>query len=231
VRRFYTRVALLLVLAFNFACIYAAVGSAQTPPASQPGAKTDEKTKPKVSPEVLKKYVGRYEIPVGIIPISTLDVSLENGELWVKPSAVKKRHLIYKSRTLFTDELEGTPVGFTRDDEGNVVSLAFTFEGEAYAAQRIELPPPSLKGNTTFHLKGHADASIVVLAGSFNNWNQSQLLFGREGDEWVCRIDLEPGVYTYKFSVDGDWLLDPSNRDTAEDEAGNVNNIIEVKEQ
>ena len=71
----------------------------------------------------------------------------------------------------------------------------------------------------------------VVLTGSFNNWNQSQLLFAREGDEWVCRVDLDPGVYQYKFIVDGDWLLDPSNPDTAEDEAGNVNNVIEVKGQ
>jgi len=86
-----------------------------------------------------------------------------------------------------------------------------------------------VKGSTGFRLKGHADASLIVLTGAFNNWSQSQLLFAREGDEWVCRVDLDPGVYQYKFIVDGDWLLDPSNPDTAEDEAGNVNNVIEVK--
>ena len=95
--------------------------------------------------------------------------------------------------------------------------------------RRVELPPPSLKGNTTFRLKGYADADVVVLTGSFNNWNQSQLLFGREGGDWVCRIDLDPGVYQYKFIVDGNWLLDPANPDTAEDEAGNVNNVLEIK--
>ncbi|MDT5295515.1 MAG: hypothetical protein QOJ76_2395, partial [Acidobacteriota bacterium] len=36
-------------------------------------------------------------------------------------------------------------------------------------------------------------------------------------------------IYTYKFIVDGNWLLDPSNPDTAEDEAGNVNNVVEVR--
>jgi hypothetical protein len=127
--------------------------------------------------------------------------------------------------------LEGTPVTFDRDDEGKVVSLTFTYEGEPYTARRVELPAPSLRGNTTFRLKGHEDASVVALAGSFNAWNQSQLLFGREGGEWVCRVDLDPGVYTYKLIVDGDWLLDPSNPDTAEDEAGNVNNVLEVKRQ
>jgi 1,4-alpha-glucan branching enzyme len=93
----------------------------------------------------------------------------------------------------------------------------------------VELPPPSLKGTTSFRLKGYADASVVAVAGSFNNWNQSQILFAREGDGWVCRLDLKPGIYTYKFIVDGNWLLDPSNPDTAEDEAGNVNNVVEVR--
>jgi hypothetical protein len=179
--------------------------------------------------EALKKYAGRYELETGLIPVSTLDVTAEGGELWVKPTAVKRRRLLRKSRRVFTDEVAGTPVRFDFDEAGRAVALTFVYEGEQFTARRVELPPPSLKGNTTFRLKGHPDAQVVALAGSFNNWNQSQLLFGREGDEWVCRLDLDPGVYTYKFIVDGNWLLDPSNPDTQEDEAGNVNNVIEVK--
>jgi len=179
--------------------------------------------------EALKGYAGRYELEVGLIPVSTLDVTAAGGELWMKPSNVKRRRLARKGRDSFTDEVAGTPVRFGRDDEGRVVSLTFVYEGEPYTARRVELPPPSSKGNTTFRLKGHPDAALVVLTGSFDNWSQSQLLFAREGDEWVCRVDLDPGVYQYKFIVDGDWLLDPSNPDTAEDEAGNVNNVIEVK--
>jgi hypothetical protein len=202
--------------------------SAQTPPAQQtPAQKSGAKSK--LSPEVLKRYAGRYELEVGLIPVSTLDVTLADGELWVKPTGSKRRRLFHKSKTTFTDEVEGTPVTFNRDDEGKIVGLTFTYEGEPFTARRVELPPPSLKGNTTFRLKGHDDASVVVLAGTFNEWNQSRLIFGREGNEWVCRIDLDPGVYQYKFIVDGDWLLDPSNPDTVEDEAGNVNNVLEVK--
>ncbi|HEX7957666.1 MAG TPA: glycogen-binding domain-containing protein, partial [Pyrinomonadaceae bacterium] len=141
----------------------------------------------------------------------------------------KRRRLTRARKAAFTDELTGKPVSFGRDDEGRVTSLTFFYEGEPYTARRVELPPASVKGNTTFRLRGYPDASVVVLAGSFNGWNQSQLLFGREGGEWVCRIDLDPGVYQYKLIVDGDWLLDPSNPDTAEDEAGNVNNVLEVK--
>lgn len=177
----------------------------------------------------LEKHTGRYELETGLIPVSTLDVTLEGGELWVKPSGLRKRRLLRQSRPAFTDEATRTPVSFGFDKEGRVVSLTFQYEGESFTARRVELPPPSLKGSTTFRLKGHAGAKVVALAGSFNMWNGSQLLFGRDGDEWVCRVDLEPGRYTYKFVVDGDWMLDPANPETEEDEAGNVNSVVEIK--
>lgn len=191
------------------------------PPQQQPARKID--------PEALKKYVGRYQLDAGIIPISTLDVTLESNELWVKPSVVKKRKLLHKSKTVFVDEIEGTPLSFNKDADGKIVSVDFEYEGAKYTAARVTLPPPSLKGNTTFRLKGYADASIVALAGSFNNWNQSQYIFGREGDDWICRIDLEPGEHAYKFIVDGNWLLDPENANMKDDDYGVKNSVISVR--
>jgi hypothetical protein len=183
----------------------------------------------KINPEALKKYVGRYELEVGILPISTLDVTLENNELWVKPSVVKKRRLTHKSKSVFLDEIEGTPITFNKDDDGKIVSLTFMYEGASYTALRIVLPPPSLKGNTEFKLKGYPDALVVALAGSFNNWNQSQFICGRDGEEWICRIDLEPGKHAYKFIVDGNWLLDPANPNTEDDDYGVKNSVVIVK--
>jgi Glycogen recognition site of AMP-activated protein kinase len=209
---------------------------AQTPPrtnAEKPAAQEGERERAeeereRARIEALKKYAGRYALEAGLTPVSTLDVTLEGGELWVKPSLVKKRRLISRGRGRFVDEVEGASYTFNRDEAGRVVSLTFQFERADYTAARVELPAPSLKGNTTFRLKGHADASVVVLAGSFNQWNESQLLFGREGGEWVCRVDLDPGRYAYKFIVDGNWLLDPANPETEEDEAGNVNSVVVV---
>jgi Glycogen recognition site of AMP-activated protein kinase/Domain of unknown function (DUF3471) len=183
----------------------------------------------RINPEALKKYVGRYALDAGIIPISTLDVSLENNELWVKPSVLKKRRLIHKSKTVFVDEIEGTNFAFNKDEDGKIVSVNFNYEGASYTAPRVVVPPPSLKGNTTFRLNGYRDATIVALAGSFNDWNQTQYIFGREGDEWVCRIDLEPGKHAYKFIVDGNWLLDPDNSTTEDDDYGVKNSVIVVK--
>jgi hypothetical protein len=217
--KFYECVVLMSALALSLA-VAGAEGAAQ-----QAGAAARQKA----GAEELGQYAGRFELEVGLIPVSTLDVTVAGSELWVKPTGAKRRRLFRKGRRAFTDEVGGTPVTFGRDETGKVVSLTFIYEGEPYTARRVELPTPSLKGNTTFRLKGHEDASVVALAGSFNEWNQSQLLFAREGDGWVCRVDLDPGVYHYKFIVDGDWLLDPSNPETAEDEAGNINNVIEVK--
>jgi 1,4-alpha-glucan branching enzyme len=72
------------------------------------------------------------------------------------------------------------------------------------------------------------DARVVALAGSFNNWNQSQFIFGKEDGGWVCRIDLEPGKHVYKFIVDGNWLLDPANSNTEDDDYGLKNSVIVV---
>ena len=202
--------------------------SSATNPAQAAGA--ENKSGKKIDPAALKKYVGRYELEVGLIPISTIDVTLENNELWMKPSVVKKRRLVHQSKSVFLDEVEGARYVFNKDDKGRIVSLTFPFEGESYTAQRVELPAPNLIGNTTFRLKGYADANIVALAGSFNGWNQSQLICAHEGDEWACRVDLKPGIYTYKFIVDGNWVLDPVNPNTVEDEAGNINSVMEVKE-
>ena len=205
---------------------HAALTRTQEPPAHAGGS--DKQPARKINPEALRKYVGRYQLDAGIIPISTLDVTLENNELWVKPSVVKKRRLLYKSKSVFVDEIEGTPLTFNKDEDGKIVSVDFEYEGEKYTAARITLPLPSLKGNTTFRLKGYADAGIVALAGSFNDWNQSQYVFGREGDEWICRVDLEPGKHAYKFIVDGNWLLDPANPNTEDDDYGVKNSVIIV---
>src|SRR5215210_9162506 len=79
--------------------------------------------------EALRAYAGRFELEVGLIPVSTLDVTAAGGELWLKPSNVKRRRLARKGRDAFSDEVAGTPVRFGRDDEGHVTTLTFAYEG------------------------------------------------------------------------------------------------------
>lgn len=79
-------------------------------------------------------------------------------------------------------------------------------------------------------MKGHEDARRVAVAGSFNNWNASQIFLSREGDEWSARTKLAPGRYVYKFILDGgNWMTDPANPATEDDGKGIVNSVLVVK--
>ncbi|HJQ68883.1 MAG TPA: hypothetical protein VKA70_07915 [Blastocatellia bacterium] len=185
---------------------------------------------PKVDAAALKELVGRYELDPTMVENFIVDVTLENGELWAKPSHQPKHRLIARPNGEYTDDQGiGVIFRFNRDKQGKVIGLSLTQEGNTVEARKLEVAAPSLKGNTTFKLKGHAGARVVAVAGSFNNWNQSQYFFAREGDEWVCRVDLAPGKHLYKFIIDGDWVTDPANPDTEEDERGNVNSVLVVK--
>jgi 1,4-alpha-glucan branching enzyme len=90
-------------------------------------------------------------------------------------------------------------------------------------------PVPSVTGNTTFKLTGYTDAEAVAIYGSFNNWIQTKNYCAKEVDGWVCRIDLAPGKYTYKFLVDGVGLNDPTNSATEDDGQGHIDSVIVIK--
>eukprot|EP00877_Chromochloris_zofingiensis_P004634 jgi/Chrzof1/14171/Cz08g28030.t1 len=64
--------------------------------------------------------------------------------------------------------------------------------------------------------------------GSWDNWSTRQPL-QRTGKDFTVIKLLPPGVYQYKFIVDGDWKYDP-NQPAMYDEMNNVNNAIEVQE-
>jgi hypothetical protein len=184
----------------------------------------------KADPAALKNYAGRYEIDPKIAPNLVLDVTVENGELWVKPSGQQKHKTLALSNSEFLDEeLENSHLVFTKDEKGGIAGINIQSNGLNFMAKRLTLPSPSLTGNTEFKLKGYSDARIVALAGSFNNWNQSQTLFAKESGEWVCRINLAPGKYTYKFVVDGNWIIDPANPSSEDDGRGNNNSVLVVK--
>ena len=178
----------------------------------------------------LKKFVGRYAVDPGVMENFVLDVSLEDGELWLKPSHAGKRRLIAQSVVDYLDsESPNTRISFTFDPTGNIESLKLRGWGPTIVALRLVLPAPSREGNITFKLNDFPDARIVAVAGSFNGWNQSQYLFERAGNEWICRISLPPGRYQYKFIVDGNWLVDPHNPTVVHDDRGIENSQLIVR--
>ncbi len=182
----------------------------------------------KIDAQLLARYVGRYELDPKLGNI-VFDVTADGGELLIKPSHSDRHKFVALSETEFLDFDDGGDVRFIfqKDEKGEVTGVLIRNVRPADAlARKLNLPPPSVEGNTTFKLKGYPDAKIVALAGTFNNWNQSQTLCAREGNEWLCRVDLKPGKYTYKFVIDGIWITDPANPESENDGQGNTNSVL-----
>ena len=68
----------------------------------------------------------------------------------------------------------------------------------------------------------------VQLEGSFDNWTQTHSMQRSGKDATLVKL-LPPGMYQYKFIVDGQWRHDP-NLPCMYDNQGNINNVIEVQE-
>lgn len=69
-----------------------------------------------------------------------------------------------------------------------------------------------------------------MLAGSFNNWNPSNLKMSKTGEGWEIPVFINEGTYFYKFVVDNQWITDPANKSWRYDADGNQNSILEIGE-
>jgi enterochelin esterase-like enzyme len=179
----------------------------------------------KVPPALLRQYVGRYELDPKFAHDFVLYVSVKDDSLWVRP-----RQVMAESESRFYDsEIPDLHLAFINDGKGNVTGLTLNIGQGDMLVKKMPPPVPSLTGNTTFKLTGHTDAEAVAIYGSFNNWIQTKNYCAREGDGWVCRIDLAPGKYTYRFLVDGVGLIDPTNPATEDDGQGHVDSVIVIR--
>jgi Glycogen recognition site of AMP-activated protein kinase len=83
-------------------------------------------------------------------------------------------------------------------------------------------------GNVEFKLKGKSTAKQVILSGSFNDWNEQSIKMLKVGDEWKIRLKMTPGIYEYKFIVDGEWMTDPANPYSVQNQHYTFNSILVV---
>jgi hypothetical protein len=82
--------------------------------------------------------------------------------------------------------------------------------------------------NHMFRLKGHDQARRVIVSGSFNNWNEKELLMRRVKDGWELPVFLGKGTHAYKFIVDGAWITDPENPNFRPDGRNNLNSFLGI---
>ncbi len=200
----------------------AALNSTPVPSNPEPAAKFES-----AHAVDLEKFAGRYAVDPSMMENFVFDVTVQDGELWLKPSHAPKRRLTALSSVEYVDSKSNdTRITFNWDGTGSVESFTLKGWGPTMVIRKLVLPPPSVEGNVTFRLSGFPDARIVAVAGTFNNWNQSQYLFSRIGGEWVCRIRLPRGKYQYKFIVDGNWYVDPRNPKVVHDEREIENSVL-----
>jgi hypothetical protein len=86
----------------------------------------------------------------------------------------------------------------------------------------------SEKGNVLFSLRGYNNRKEVILAGSFNGWNEHAIKMNKVEGGWELRAELPPGRYEYKFIADGEWLHDPSATQQVRNEHGTLNSVLLV---
>ncbi|HEV7475157.1 MAG TPA: alpha/beta hydrolase-fold protein [Pyrinomonadaceae bacterium] len=184
----------------------------------------------KVAPALMRQYIGRYEIDPKFAHDFVIYVGVKDDSLWVKPSYLSQRPVIAESNNGFRDsEIPDLHLTFVKDEKGNVTGLTLNSGQGDVLVKRMPPAVPSLTGNTTFLLAGHADAEAVAIYGSFNDWIQTKNYCLKQADGWVCHVDLAPGKYTYKFLVDGIGLNDPTNAATADDGNDAIDSVIVVK--
>ena len=86
------------------------------------------------------------------------------------------------------------------------------------------------KKRVVFKLNTEA-GKIVSIAGSFNDWDDKAkyLVDKNNTGEYVGILMLAPGIYEYKFVIDGVWHLDENNSNFSPNDFGTLNSVIEVK--
>ena len=84
----------------------------------------------------------------------------------------------------------------------------------------------AIRPNYQFRLKGESDASMVVVTGTFNNWNPLEYRMVIRDGIWTFPMYLSPGKYTYKFVIDGKWFLDPANSLWEENQYGPGTSVL-----
>jgi 1,4-alpha-glucan branching enzyme len=87
----------------------------------------------------------------------------------------------------------------------------------------------AVRPNRTFTLKGYSNAHTVRLIGDFINWNEQGYTMAHKGDEWNISMRLKPGKYLYKFLIDGNWILDPGNKQWEQNQFGTGNSVLWIE--
>ncbi len=113
-----------------------------------------------------------------------------------------------------------------------------SFEENASRGESVEVnsPEPQAENRLTREEAGTIislddfGAESVYVTGSFNDWSLDESYrLKKEGGKWSIKLPLKPGVYQYKFIIDGKWREDPRNPVQEKNPFGELNSLLEIK--
>lgn len=82
------------------------------------------------------------------------------------------------------------------------------------------------KTNYIFRFNSPKNVKRVILAGSFNDWNERDAKLYKTDLGWELPVYIQHGSYEYQFIVDGEWTLDPANQILLKNEFDFYNSFI-----
>ena len=68
----------------------------------------------------------------------------------------------------------------------------------------------------------------VKVAGNFNDWNPNNTIMKWRGDAWEATVKMNPGNYQYQIVANDQWILDPANPDSIDNNIGGFNSPLIV---
>jgi 1,4-alpha-glucan branching enzyme len=112
------------------------------------------------------------------------------------------------------------------DGSGSYVSIIDNIAGD----EGRNLTFRFIDDNTVEFRLYKPEAKLISLVGDFNNWNpESDLLEKDQQGIWRFQKRLSNGIYRYKYIVDGQWVYDLYNDETASDGTGGICSLITIK--
>ena len=158
---------------------------------------------------------------------------------WYMTEIGEDRYELRKSIHDFTDEfswefkfvINNSYWAEPSKKDGNIAK-ATKGGGKLYGIYNLKmyLAHPTENGNACFKLNGFENAKNVIVAGSFNKWNENLFKMTKVEDGWELTLKIRPGEYQYRFIVDGKWIEDPNNPNKIENEYHQYNSLINIKE-
>lgn len=153
----------------------------------------------------------------------------ENTYQLRKPISKFEDNFTWQFKFLVNNEYWAEPSG----DVPNIIDAKDKF-GKNLHVYNLKMYPnayPDDNGNVRFKLRGFEGSRKVVVAGSFNKWNEDLFQMYRIKNGWELKVQMKPGHYEYRYIVDGKWMEDPTNPDKIRNEFNEFNSRINVGKQ